>query len=310
MSEAAQPQNALKRPDFATVIELLKPVTWLAPTWAFFCGVVSAGIVPSGWQWLLAAAGVMLAGLVCGTSQAINDWFDRHVDAINEPHRPIPSGRMPGRWGLYIAIVSSALALVIAALLGPVVFVAAIIAVALAWAYSAPPFRLKRNGWISAGAVGISYEGIPWITGAAVMIYASSGSAVMPDWQIFAAALLYSLGAHGIMVLNDFKAVEGDRQMGLVTVPVQLGTQRATQVACITMIVPQLIVIGLLLSWGQLWHAVGVSLLLGVQIGLMVRLLKDPKGYAAWYSFVGVTPYILGMLITAFAIGSIVGGGA
>ena len=51
------------------------------------------------------ATGVLLAGpFVCATSQAVNDWFDRHVDAINEPNRPIPSGRMPGAWGLYIAL--------------------------------------------------------------------------------------------------------------------------------------------------------------------------------------------------------------
>ena len=43
--------------------------------------------------------------MVCATSQAVNDWFDRHVDAINEPNRPIPSGRIPGRWGLYIALI-------------------------------------------------------------------------------------------------------------------------------------------------------------------------------------------------------------
>ncbi|HNM26365.1 MAG TPA: efflux RND transporter permease subunit, partial [Saprospiraceae bacterium] len=40
--------------------------------------------------------GLVLAGpLLCGSSQVVNDWFDRHVDAINEPNRPIPSGRMP-----------------------------------------------------------------------------------------------------------------------------------------------------------------------------------------------------------------------
>ena len=56
--------------------------------------------------------------MVCGTSQAVNDWFDRHVDAINEPNRPIPSGRMPGRWGFYIAIGWTALSLLVATALG------------------------------------------------------------------------------------------------------------------------------------------------------------------------------------------------
>ncbi|MFM7048895.1 MAG: UbiA family prenyltransferase, partial [Polynucleobacter sp.] len=87
------------------ILELLKPITWFPPMWAFACGVIATGIaITERWQVLL--AGVLLAGpMVCATSQAINDWFDRHVDAINEPNRPIPSGRMPGRWGLYISIL-------------------------------------------------------------------------------------------------------------------------------------------------------------------------------------------------------------
>lgn len=47
---------------------------------------------------MLAIAGVVLAGpLVCATSQAVNDRHDRHVDAISEPQRPIPSNRMPSQ---------------------------------------------------------------------------------------------------------------------------------------------------------------------------------------------------------------------
>src|SRR4028118_361700 len=92
------------RPDPGAVLELLKPITWFAPMWAFGCGIVSAG-VPLSERWAQVLTGVLLAGpLVCGTSQAVNDWFDRHVDAINEPNRPIPSGRVPGRRGLYIPL--------------------------------------------------------------------------------------------------------------------------------------------------------------------------------------------------------------
>ena len=155
-------------------------------------------------------AGVLLAGpMVCGTSQAVNDWYDRHVDAINEPDRPIPSGRIPGRWGLYIAIVWTALSLLLATMLGTWGFVAAIVGLVLAWAYSAPPIRLKQNGWWGNAACGLCYEGLPWFTGAAVM------SASVPDWRIVLIALLYSVGAHGIMTLNDFKSVEGDKRMGI-----------------------------------------------------------------------------------------------
>ncbi|MFN3591285.1 MAG: UbiA family prenyltransferase, partial [Thermaurantiacus sp.] len=131
----------------ADVLELLKPVTWFPPMWAFFCGVVSSGI-PLTERWAFLVGGVLLAGpLVCGTSQAVNDWFDREVDAINEPGRPIPSGRIPGRWGLWIAIAGTLLSLLVAALLGPWVLAATILGLLLAWAYSAPPLRLKRSGW-------------------------------------------------------------------------------------------------------------------------------------------------------------------
>ncbi|MFQ3666840.1 MAG: UbiA family prenyltransferase, partial [Sphingomonadaceae bacterium] len=115
------------------VLTLLKPVTWFPPMWAFACGVVSSG-VPLGERWPFLVAGVLLAGpLVCGTSQAVNDWFDRHVDAINEPDRPIPSGRIPGRWGLWIAIAGSLVSLAVAALIGPIVLAATCLGLLLAW---------------------------------------------------------------------------------------------------------------------------------------------------------------------------------
>ena len=100
------------------VLELLKPVTWFPPMWALACGAVSVGL-PLAPHWPQVVAGVLLAGpLVCATSQAANDWFDRDVDAINEPHRPIPSGRLPGRTGLVVAIAWTLLSLLVASTLG------------------------------------------------------------------------------------------------------------------------------------------------------------------------------------------------
>ena len=149
--------------------ELFKPITWFPPMWAFACGVVASGIAMEG-KWVLAVVGVALAGpFVCATSQAVNDWFDRHVDAINEPKRPIPSGRMPGLWGLHLAILWTIISLLVATVLGPWGFGAAVVGLLLAWAYSAPPLRLKENGWWGNAACGFSYEGIAWVTGAAVM---------------------------------------------------------------------------------------------------------------------------------------------
>ena len=101
MQRSAVSTRAAPPPAIRDVVQLLKPITWFPPMWAFMCGAVSSGAGLDGRLWFV-AGGVLLAGpLVCGTSQAVNDWFDRHVDAINEPDRPLPSGRIAGRWGLY-----------------------------------------------------------------------------------------------------------------------------------------------------------------------------------------------------------------
>ena len=289
----------------ATIAELLKPVTWFPPMWAFSCGVIASG-VPLADHWGLILIGVLLSGpLVCATSQAVNDWFDRHVDAINEPHRPIPSGRMPGRWGLYVAIVWTLLSLAVSTLLGPWGFGAAVVGLALAWAYSAPPLRLKRNGWWGCLACGICYEGLAWVTGGAVM---AGGQA--PAMASLGLAALYSAGAHGIMTLNDFKAIEGDRQMGIGSLPVRLGVHGAAVAACVIMAVPQFLVVGLLIFWGQPLHAlVIVGLLIGQGL-MMKRFLSDPVRHALWYSGFGVPLFVSGMMVSAFALRGLAGAGA
>ena len=287
----------------SALIELLKPITWFAPMWAFTCGVVSSGASPTG-QWPVIAAGVILAGpLVCATSQAVNDWYDRHVDAINEPHRPIPSGRMPGRWGLYVAAGWTVLSLLVAAALGPWILGAALFGLVLAWIYSAPPLRLKHNGWWGNSAVAICYEGLPWFTGAAVM------AAAVPDGRVLLVALLYSIGAHGIMTLNDFKSVEGDGRTGIRSLPVQLGTLGAARLACLVMAVPQVAVILGLFAWNRPWHGTVFGVLLLGQFVLMRRLLAAPRERAAWYNGTGTTLYVLGMLVAAFALRPLVQGG-
>jgi chlorophyll synthase len=279
------------------MLALLKPVTWFPPMWAFGCGVVSAGRLDARWDAL--ALGVCVAGpLVCGASQVVNDWYDRDVDAINEPDRPIPSGRIPGTWGRRLAIGWSVLALAAGALLGPAGLTATALALVLAWAYSAPPLRLKQNGWFGNLAVGVSYESLAWITGAAVAL----GGAT-PSPRVLLIALLYGLGAHGIMTLNDFKAIPGDVRMGVRSLPVQLGAERAARTACGIMLAPQVIVLALLATWGASGAVAGVAALVIVQLVLMRRFLAAVTPRAAFlYSGFGVPFYVLGMMVCAVGL--------
>jgi chlorophyll synthase len=122
-------------------------------------------------------------------------------------------------------------------------------------------------------------------------------------------AVLYSIGAHGIMTLNDFKAIEGDKQMGVRSLPVQLGASGAAKLACWVMALPQLVVIGLSgrgTSRCSRWPSLVVLL---AQIALMARyllnterLLAEPYRNAAIYNATGTTLYVSGMMISAFAV--------
>ena len=65
--------NFNSTPSLISLLELIKPVTWFPPMWAFLCGVVSVGALNSD-NILLILSGLILAGpLVCGMSQAVND---------------------------------------------------------------------------------------------------------------------------------------------------------------------------------------------------------------------------------------------
>lgn len=297
MADSALPLALTPRPKLRDMVQLTKPVTWFPPMWAFMCGVVSSGVSIAD-NWLFLLAGIALTGpVVCGTSQVINDWCDRHVDAINEPDRPIPSGRVPGRWPVGMALVGSALALALAAALGPWVLLATCVALFCGWAYSSPPFRFKRSGWLGPLVCALSYEGLSWFTGASVMLGG------LPAPVTLAVILLYSLGAHGIMTLNDFKAVEGDRATGLASLPVTMGVRNAALFACAVMALAQVAVVAILLWQGLMLSAAIVALFTAAQIGLMTRLVGDPARLAPWYNGTGVSLYVFGMLASALGLG-------
>ena len=144
--------------------------------------------------------------------------------------------------------------------------------------------------------MGLCYEGLPWFTGAAVL------SGGLPSFEVISVAALYAFGAHGIMTLNDFKALEGDKQHGVRSLPVTLGPDVAARVACTVMALAQVLVIALLLIWGKPWHSLAIAVCLMAQFAAMRVLLRDPKGKAPWYNGTGVLLYVTGMMIAAFAL--------
>ena len=104
------------------------------------------------------------------------------------------------------------------------------------------------------------------------------------------------------MVLNDFKAIEGDRELGIRPLPVQMGVRRAALFACAIMAAPQLAVIGMLLWQGSTLEAAIVSGLLLAQAAMMPVLVRAPRERAPLYNATGTTFFVLGMMVSAFAV--------
>ena len=90
--------------------------------------------------------------------------------------------------------------------------------------------------------------------------------------------------------------------MGIRSLPVQLGAERAARVACWVMALPQVAVIVLLAQWGAPLSAVSIAALLAAQVVLMRRLVAAPIGQALFYSGFGVPLFVSGMMVSAFAL--------
>ena len=286
-------------------LQLMKPITWIPLLWGVICGAAASGNYHWNISNILAsiACMVMSGPLLTGYTQTINDYYDREIDAINEPSRPIPSG----------AISLTQVRLQIWALLGaglafaygldtwaghstPTVFLLALGGSFVSYIYSAPPLKLKQNGWLGNYALGASYIALPWWAGQALFGQLT--------WTTALLTLAYSLAGLGIAVINDFKSVEGDRELGLNSLPVVFGIRNASFISAGMINIFQLAMVGVLIIIGQHLASVILVLLIVPQITFQdIWLLRDPLAFDVKYQASAQPFLILGMLVTAIAIG-------
>ena len=162
--------------------------------------------------------------------------------------------------------------------------------------YSAPPLKLKQNGWLGNYALGASYIALPWWAGQALFGQLT--------WTTAFLTLAYSLAGLGIAVINDFKSVEGDRELGLNSLPVVFGIKNASYICAGMIIIFQLAMVGVLIIIGQHLASVILVLLIIPQITFQdIWLLRDPLAFDVKYQASAQPFLILGMLVTAIAIG-------
>ncbi|PIA59485.1 hypothetical protein AQUCO_00400397v1 [Aquilegia coerulea] len=281
----------------------MKPVTWPPLVWGVVCGAAASG----NFQWTVEDVAksivcMMMSGpCLTGYTQTLNDWYDRDIDAINEPYRPIPSGAISENevitqiWVLLLGgLAFAGLLDVWAGHKFPTVFYLALGGSLLSYIYSAPPLKLKQNGWIGNFALGASYISLPWWAGQSLF------GSLTPDVVVL--TLLYSIAGLGIAIINDFKSIEGDRAMGLQSLPVAFGVDAAKWICVGAIDITQLSVAGYLLASGKSYYALALLGLIIPQVIFQFQyFLKDPFKYDVKYQASAQPFLVLGILVTALA---------
>jgi chlorophyll/bacteriochlorophyll a synthase len=299
----ARPMPVENISKLALIIRFLKPVTWIPVMWSFLCGAVASGAFEwkdiAGMKFLL---GMLLTGpLASGTCQMLNDYFDRDLDEINEPNRPIPGGSISLKNATILIAIWSVLSVITGYLIHPIIGFYVVIGIVNAHLYSANPIKLKKRLWAGNIIVALSYLILPWIAGEIAYNPTVTLLSLQPSLIV---AGLFTLSSTGTMTINDFKSIEGDRQVGIRTLPVAFGETKAAKIAAVLINAGQIMASGYMFMIGQPAYGVIVGALVIPQFLLQFPLVKSPGTMDVKYNAIAQNFLVAGMLVCAFAIRS------
>ena len=237
-------------------IELARPFTLLAP----WLGFVSSGLAALGaryhhgigFSWMEIVPlliGSVMSATLNAASNTINQIYDRDIDAVNKPHRPIPSGRASLRlaWGLTAFFFIAAW--ILAWLADPLAgvpgdgqhqcFWIVLVTSFIVWAYSAPPLRTKRLGWGANITIAIPRGVLLKVAGWSAVVSVIDPGTWHEPWYV---GLIFGLFLLGATTTKDFADIEGDRAGGCRTLPVVLGPERAAKITAPFFVFPFLLI--------------------------------------------------------------------
>jgi geranylgeranylglycerol-phosphate geranylgeranyltransferase len=201
-------------------VRLMRPVNCAMMGFAVIVGAVLANPQFSSVDWLNVFYGFVTGFMLTAASMTINDYYDRAIDAINEPSRPIPSGLVGAREALVFVFVLSVVGFVFAYLTSDLCFMVAITSWIILVTYVTNGKRtgLPGNFLVSACVA------TPFAYGSMVVI-----SQVQLNVLLFASMAF--LSNTGREITKGIVDVKGDQAEGVKTLAVQYGERNAAIVA-------------------------------------------------------------------------------
>lgn len=273
-------------------VRLMRPINCVMMGFAVFVGALLANPTFLSAEWFRVVFGFLTGFMLTGASMALNDYYDRQIDAVNEPKRPIPSGVVSVREALIFVLVFSVVGFVSAYLTSVVCLVAAIIAWLILVAYVTVG---KRTGLLGNFLVSATVA-IPFIYGSLVVT-----GLVQLNVLLFAAMAF--LSNTGREVTKGIVDVKGDSAEGVKTIAVRYGERNAAVVAAVFYVSAVLLTpLPLILDLVSIWF---VPFVLVTDVGLVASaalLLRDcsrenarriKKLILLWF-LIGLLAYIFG----------------
>ena len=237
--------------------------------------------------------GFMAGFLLLAASMISNDYFDREIDAINEPKRPLPSGAVKNSEALSFALILASLGLLSAASTGRATLVIAIFSLVVMISYSA---RIKQTGLLGNIFVSLNVA-IPFIYG---------GFAVAsPSWTLAIFALLAFLSSVGREIVKGIADVQGDSSRGVRSIAATKGNLTAAKFAAVFFVCAVILsIVPLMLGLVSYFY---VPLVVICDIGFLLTtysILSNPSPRSAkrnkkyvlvWMTF-GLLAFLMGTL--------------
>ena len=197
-------------------LRLMRPVNCLMMGFAVTVGAALASPNLSGVFWPNLTYGVITGFMLTAASMVINDYYDREIDAINEPNRPIPSGLIKPKEALAFAFTLTATGFATAYLTNTFCFVIATVA----WIVSVTYVTVgKRSGLPGNFLVSICV--------ATPFIYGSYTVANSLGLNVLIFASMAFLANTGREITKGIVDVQGDRINNIQTLAVRYGEKAA-----------------------------------------------------------------------------------
>jgi geranylgeranylglycerol-phosphate geranylgeranyltransferase len=203
-------------------LEILRPFNALM-------GVIAVLLVAliSGNFTIYVPVACIIVFIFTGAGNAINDYVDHKIDAINKPARPIPSGRISLRVALIYSVSLFVIATIMALIIGVIPGIIVILSAVLMFLYA---YRLKTSCLI--GNLSIAF-----LTG---LCFVFAGVVLQTVYLSILLGFYAFLMTMAREIVKDMEDVEGDSAEGASTFPIRYGMKSSSILAASFMIIASL----------------------------------------------------------------------